>query len=396
MSNYRVRATIGLQLWTTYSAGMEVYDASTQAYVRADNRLNTQLRRSRFIFTGQPYERLTFNLTAALDMVGHDLLDATEAAGNNGPSPIFRIWNLWLQYQLSQQTDRLYVLAGYFAPPIGRESSTAALRSNSFEKAWSQNYIRRHLVGNGPGRAAGLLLAGQVHDLAEGVHLTYEGAVQNALGQAYNGNSTGLRASPLLTGRVSVHLGDIENATYSLIHKVNFFDQREGVTISLSGARQGETANFGASSAIGAEVLYNTAGFHLDGDYHFLRRRVVDGDVTSRARTGYLRMGYNIDLPRSRVLEPVISYWFYRGPTVAQDIFRAQLTSSFTGSDVGLDIGANLYFNPDFKLSLFYAYRHGDAGEGNPVTTNNNYFQQPGVGAIQRGSYVGAGWVVLF
>ncbi|WP_157974501.1 porin [Lewinella sp. IMCC34183] len=398
LAEYRIKTSIGLQLWSTYSAGMDVYDAATGTYTHADNRLNTQLRRSRFVFTGQPYERLQFNITAALDLVGHDLLSATEAAGNNAPSPGFRLWNLWLQYRLSKQPDRLYLLTGYFLPPVGRESSTAALRSTSFEKAWSQNYLRRHLTGSGPGRASGLLLGGQWHAPDDDLHLTYEAALQNPTGQDYNGNSSGINWSPLLSARLSVQLGDVESKTFTLLRRVNYFNQREGITLSLSAARQGETAAFGRMSTLGVEVLYSTAGFHLDGDYHFLRRNVAGGNADTRtaARTGYLRLGYNLPLAQERILEPVVSYWFFRGPTSPEAIFRAQLTRSFTGSDIGLDLGANLYLNANFKLSLFYAYRHGDAGESDPAEINNNFFQQVGVGPVRRGNYLGTGCVVIF
>ncbi len=398
LTDYKVKTSIGLQLWATYSQNMRVYDESTGLYVKADNRLNAQIRRSRFIITGQPYERLNFNITAALDLVGHDVLAATQTGGNNGASPLIRLWNAFLQYQVSKRPDRLYVVAGYFPPPVGRESSTAALRSNSFEKAWSQNYVRRQLTGTGPGRATGLLLAGQLHDVAPGIHLSYETALQNPVFQAYAGNSTGLQFSPLWSTRLSVYVGDLENEKYSLVHRVNYFGKRDGLTLSVSGARQGQTDAFGSNRMLGFELLYNTAGLHIDGDYHFFRRNTPDGDATTRTkgRTGYLRVGYNIDAGGARVLEPVVSYWFLRSPTTVDGIANAALTQSFSGSDLGIDIGANLYFNPDFKLSLFYAYRKGDEGEGRPQDINNNYFQQTGVGPVMRGSYFGAGWVVLF
>ncbi|MEZ5058928.1 MAG: hypothetical protein R2879_17985 [Saprospiraceae bacterium] len=40
------------------------------------------------------------------------------------------------------------------------------------------------------------------------------------------------------------------------------------------------------------------------------------------------------------------------------------------------DIGANLYFNPDLKLSLHYTHRRGDPGDAGDGSTVNNYFFQ--------------------
>ncbi len=117
--------------------------------------------------------------------------------------------------------------------------------------------------------------------------------------------------------------------------------------------------------------------------------------MEAKGTTGYLRLGKNLSLPRGLVLEPVVSYWFFRGTDTSEGVREANLLDSFSGKDTGLDLGANLYFNPNTKLSLFYAHRAGDAGEGPPQLTNNNFFQQPGVGAVRRGSYFGAGWVVI-
>jgi hypothetical protein len=398
LSDYQIKTSVGLQLWSSYSRGMEVYDEESDRYNKVDDRLNMQLRRSRFSLSGQPYPTLSFKITAALDLVGHDVLAATEAGGNNGSSPNFRIWNAVVSWQLTPKKDWLYLTAGYFVSPIGRESSTSALRSTSFEKAWSQNYLRRHLTGIGPGRAMGLLLGGQLHNGAGNRHFTYEVSLQNPFFDSFGGNSTGTDYSPLVSGRISIHLGDPENKTYSTGHKVNYFGKRNGLTVSLTGASQGKSARFTTNSAYGFEWLYNGPGFHLDGEYLVLRRSRIDdaGSNSFRGDTGYLRIGKNIGLPRALTLEPVVSYWFFRGPTTAITIDESISLSSFAGSDTGLDIGTNLYFNPNVKLSLFYAHRAGDAGEGQPELINNNYFQQPGVGSVRRGNYFGGGWVIIF
>ena len=398
LADYRIKATVGLQFWATYSMDMQVHDASSGRYQTVDNRLNVQLRRSRFSLSGQPYRRLKFNLVTALDLLGSDVLAATQSGTNNGIAPTFRIWNAWLQWQLSKDSDRGYLITGYFLPLIGRESITPALRSTSFEKAWSQFYLRRQLVGPGPGRALGFLLAGQFHDPTDNFHLTYEAALQNPVFTAYDGNSVGARYSPLLSGRLSVQFGDAEAETYSVTRAVNHFGERTGLTVSLAGARQGETVQFTSNSAYGLEWLGNRGRWQLDGEYLWLRRQLEGEPITQlwAARTGYLRISRNCLLPAQRILQPTVSYWWFRGPTSSERIAAAQLLQSFTGRDSGLDVGVNLYLNRDTKFSLFYAHRAGHAGAGDPVTTNNTYFQQTGVGPVRRGSYIGTGCVVIF
>lgn len=398
LDKYEIKGSVGLQLWGTYGYGMKVIDADGLA-APADARFNGQLRRSRFSLKGNPYTTLSFKVTAALDLVGHDVLSGTEGGGNNGGSPAFRIWNVVVQWQRKAQDDRLHLVGGYFVSPIGRESNVSALASTAFEKAWSQNYLRRHLVGIGPGRAMGLMVAGQLHTTDAGRHLTYELALQNPLFTGLSGNSAGLAYSPLLTGRLAFQLGDPEQSSYRPGKKVNYFGKRRGITLGLAAARQGGTDLFDRNTALGADGLVNAGSWHLDGEvYRLVRSRAVtDGrTLESDGYTGYLRLGHNVELPRKLILEPVVSYWFYRGATDLSGIASANELGTFSGTDSGLDVGANLYFNPKTKISLFYALRRGDAGQGTPTTVNNNYFRQPGVGVVERGSYVGLSWVGTF
>ncbi|MTB50338.1 porin [Lewinella sp. W8] len=394
LEDFNIRASVGFQLWGTYTHGMRVLDEDSGELLPVDNRFTPQLRRSRLSISGQPYQTLSFKLTAALDLVGHDLLAATEGGTNNGSSPGFRLWNAIVRWQIRPEDDRLNLLAGYMAAPIGRESTTAALRSNSFEKAWSQNYLRRHLVGTGPGRATGVMLAGQFTGKQHPLHLTYEAAVLNPVFQSLSGNSTGAAYSPLLVGRMAVHFGDPESAGYASGHRVNYFGKRHGLTLGVAAARQGKSDLFRENTAYGIEWLYNTHGFHLDGEYFQLHRTGLTGTSTHSA-TGYVRAGKNLPVFRGYVLEPVVSYWYFRGPEEAEDVAAANALRSFAGGDGGLDIGANLYFNPNTKLSLFYAHRHGSMGAVGPQDINNNFYFQSGVGTIARGSYVGAGWVII-
>jgi hypothetical protein len=60
-----------------------------------------------------------------------------------------------------------------------------------------------------------------------------------------------------------------------------------------------------------------------------------------------------------------------------------------------MDLGANIYWNPDFKISLHYTWRWGDAGATAAGATFNNYFRQSGLGAIERGDWLGLGLVVV-
>lgn len=379
---------------------MEVYDAESRQYLPVDNRLNSQLRRSRFTVKGQPYENLSFNVTAALDLLGKDLLSATEAGANNGGSPQFRVWNAYVQWRLVPKREYLNLVIGYMPPQIGRESITSALKSTSMEKSWSQNYLRRHLTGIGPGRAMGLNLGGLISVPHTAVQWRYDIGLFNPVFEAYGGNSTGYRSAPLGVGRLVMQIGDPETKAYGISHKINHFGKRKGLSLAFAVAQQGHTDLFRSNGAIGGDWLLNFGPLNFDGEYLLLTRSSYVQDAapsfTSRAHTGYLRISYNANMPAGLVLEPVATYWMFRGPMDAAEQSQALAVKSFAGEDESLDLGANLYFNPELKLSLHYTWRWGDTGAGEPGVQFNNYFNQSGLGAIRRGHWLGVGLVGTF
>lgn len=395
----RLTASVGLQLWTTYTTGMKVFNRETQRYELADNRLNAQIRRTRLSLKGSMTDDLSFQLTAAIDLVGKDLLAATEAGGNNGSAPGFRLWNAYVQWRLLPKKESLNLVAGYQVLPIGRESITAALRSTSMEKAWSQNYLRRHLTGIGPGRAVGLQMGGLLPGSGSKVQLEYSIGLFNPVFETFGGNSTGLQNSPLLIGRAVVHLGEPESKQYSLNHKINYFGQRKGISLAFALAEQGRTDLFRENRAVGGDILFNYGPLNVDGEYYYLYRSSPEGDSGSAfstdARTAHIRMSYNLRLPGKMILEPVATYWLFKGPMRVEEQELAEMLKSFAGEDESLDLGSNFYWTPDLKISLHYTWRWGDSGEAGDGATFNNYFYQSGLGAIRRGDWLGLGLVMI-
>ncbi|RMG84912.1 MAG: hypothetical protein D6714_06965 [Bacteroidetes bacterium] len=402
LKDFKIKPVAGLQIWSTYTTGMKVFNAQTNQYEAVDNRLNMHIRRSRLGIKGQPYPFLKFNVTASLDLVGKDLLAGTQGGGNNGASPQLRLWNGWVQWKLSPKNDFFHLTMGYLTPQIGRESMTAAFRVTSMEKSWSQNYLRRHLVGIGPGRVSGLNLGGMLLSENKNFGISYNAGVFNPAFTAFGGNSAGARFSPLLTGRVAFHFGDPEFKRYTLGHKVNYFGSRKGLTIALAGARQGQTDLFFENHALGFDWLFNWGNLNLSGDWTWLvRDGEQDEGVATRAfstksNTGFARLSYNLKAGEKYVLEPVLIVTQFNGPLTSREQADALSVNAFAGEDHTFSAGLNFYWNPDLKLGLFYSAQSGDAGEAAPGATFNNYFFQGGVGAIQRGDWLGVEVVAIF
>lgn len=380
-----------LQVWTSYTIGEEVYRPDEGKYEKVDDRLNFQLRRSRFGFKGKVGERIKFNFTLAADLVGRDLLAATEGGGNNGGSPQIRLWNAFVQWRLSPESEKAHLVAGYQVPQIGRESITSALRSSSMEKAWVQNYLRRHLVGTGPGRALGINLGGLF--LKEKLSWGYDVGVFNPAMKAYGSNSAGDVYSPLLTGRLVAYLGAPESKSYTPGHKINYFGQRRGLSLALEAAWQAKTDVFQDNHAYGFDFLGNYDGWSLDGEFLVLGRRGYEAISTS-AQTAYLRLSYTFKIGEYW-LEPSGMLTKLSGPLSAADQSSAASLSAFAGEEKIADIGGNFYFTPNLKLSLHYTFSEGDAGMAGAGADVNNYFFQSGVGPILRGDWLGLGLVAI-
>jgi len=351
-----------------------------------------ELHRTRLGVTGQPYENLKFNFITSLDFIGKDALSGTEGGLNNGGSPRFRVWNAFLQFRLKPNSEAFNIVAGYFSPQIGRESITAAMRVTSMEKAWSQNYLRRHLVGTAPGRAVGINFGGLVGKAENPVTFKYDIGVFNPVFQSFGGNSSGQRSSPLFSGRWLFNFGDMESKQYGVGHKINYFGKRNGLSVAISGARQGNTDLFDSNTAIGGDFLLNFGNLNFDGDWHFLQRE--SGNETMNSNTGYLRLSYNFETEKGYIFEPVLMWAQFNGETeFSQQNFAREVASTF-GTDQTIDIGVNFYFNPNLKLSLHYIIRDGEGGDLGGQTGINNFFQS-GSTIIQRGNWVGLGVVAL-
>lgn len=401
LERFRIQPSLNLQFWSTYSMDTKLYDAETQRYERVDNRFNTQLRRMRLTLKGEPYENLQVGITISADLVGRDVLTATEAGSNNGDSPQFRLLNTYLQWRLIPKQEKLNAVIGYILPQIGRESTTAASSSTSMEKAWSQNYLRRHVTGLSPGRALGINVGG-IWLGERKVHWGYDLGVFNPVVEGFGGNSTGRYYAPLWVGRLALALGDPEMKKYATVRKINFYSARKGITLAVSAAQQGRTDRFLSSQALSADFLLNWQHFNLDGDWTFMARhgsREVDGaphSFASRSQTGYLRMSYNIHLANRYLLEPMVMLSQYAGALDADGQADAVAVNSPSGKDNTLDLGVNFYFNPDLKIALHYSLRHGDAGAAGDGAMVNNFFFQSGVGPIRRGNWVGLGLTTVF
>ncbi len=402
VEDLKIQPFVMTQLWGAYTFDQEVYQLEEDAYERVDNRVNFMLRRARLGFRMMPYENLKFTIVGAYDLIGRDVLSGTVGGSNNGSLPEFGIWDAFAHWKISKNTESLNLVGGYFRPQLSRESITSGWSVNSMEKSMSQNYIRRHLVGAGSGRALGINLGGLLFREDQQLGLNYNLGIFNPVYLTNNGNSVGSKFSPLLVGRAVVYVGDPEMTRYKIGYDINYFGARRGLSIGFGGSWQGETVLFRSSYATEIDFLLNLGRWSVDGDWNFMWREGIrdlpsDGvrEFTYSSNTGHLRMGYNLVLGRF-FLEPSFMIMQFNGGSTALEQADAQTVGSFSGAEATYDIGVNWYLNKKrLKVMLHYTWRAGDAGEAGQGATVNQFFSQGGVGAIRRGNWLGMGMNII-
>lgn len=384
-----IKPTLVLQLWGTYTDGQTIYNQDNQQFESVDNRLNSSLHRTRAGIKGSYGDRWVYDFTASLDFVGQDVLAGNVGAFNNTASPRFRIWNALVQNKISEKSEALYWTIGFFTPLMSRESITSPFKVGAFEKAWSQNYIRRHVTGTGPGRILGNNFGGFFKGDNNKLAFDYNLGLWNPRLIGFSGNSAGRKFSPLLTYRLAVHIGDAESKKYSRGLSFNHKGQRTGATLAVSGSRQGESDLWDNNTAFGVDLLANFGPLNLSGEWMQLKREL--GNLESTSTTGFIKAGYYLPLENGKELEPVLAYVFFDGPLDARGQEDAASLGTFAGTDNYFEITLNYYVSSKVRLSLAYTLRNGDEGAISPTNVNNNYFQQGAVGTIQRGNYLGFG-----
>lgn len=395
---FKPQFSTAVQLWSTYTTGYEIFNDNTDRYEPVDDRLNISLHRARLNMKGEPYPKLKYFVAFFYDRTGRDLL-----AGTFGPTNDERtigIWDAFLHYRISED-ESVNLVGGWFRPQMGRESITSPWSTTSLEKPWSQNFIRDHLVGLGPGRATGLNIGGLLGE--EKLRLNYNLGVFNPLTTGLDGTSVGKKYSPLVAGRVSLSIGEPEMAKYGIGYKINYFSERNGVSLDLNFSTQGETDLFESAKAWGPSILANWGPVNFDAEWLWMEKRgsrTLENSTlhsfTTESGTGHARLGVN--LPAGRYLiEPVVMVMHFSGEMDAEGQADATSVSAPSGEMTMWEAGVNWHLDGrNLRLQLFYTWFLGDAGAAGNGATINPYFVQGGVGAVHRGDWLGLGLNAIF
>ena len=396
-STYKIQPYMMVQLWGTYTHNMLADTNGDGTVEEVENRFNPHIRRARLGFTANPYPNLRYTVVAYYDGIGRDALSASIGPGNNPDGTEFGIWDAFLQWQIKPGSQALNLIGGFFRPQLGRESISSGFATTSGEKAMQQDYIRRHLVGTGPGRAVGLNLGGFVSNAIGTFHVNYNVGFFNPQNTSPLKNTVGVNWAPLLVGRAVLMFGDPEDTRYRIGYQTNFYNDRKGLSVGLGGSYQGETDIFTQSKALSIDFLFNWGRFNLDGDWHFMNRQNENipsasgnGFVDYSSNAGHIRASFNF-MVHDKILEPVVMLMRFNGAINQAEQNDAHAVNFFSGSNETFNMGFNYYLDTHrLKLLAHYIVQNGEGGR-------NQWVSQGALGeSIERGSYFLLGLNAIF
>jgi hypothetical protein len=351
-------------------------DGQTEAI---GNRFNLFFRRARVGFRGEPYQNLRYTLVLFYDNLGKD--DFTGTRGTNNGEARVGVFEAFGQWRLTQKSDLFHLSFGFFRPQISRESITSAWNVNSLEKAISQNYTRQFTIGRSTGRTMGLNLGGLYHKNNFGVNYNI-GMFTNEFTSkdpATVNTSAGTVWSPVWVGRTALTFGQPEMKNYGILYFIDYFNERNGLTIAPVASYQGKTDVFDKSYSFGGDMLLNYKNLNLDGEVLQMYRH--RGSQSYSFLTTHIRAGYNIVIARKYIIEPVAMLAYYKGDTHASEV------KFLDGEDVVWDVGLNWYLDRNFlKIVLHYVSQDGYGA--------NNLYTRQNSRKAEKGDYVGIGFLV--
>lgn len=335
-----------IETWATYSMN------ETKGNTAYADRFGMQLRRLRFGAKGQAAPRVNYVFMLAADRQGEDPYSATKGSFSG-----VNLWNACVTAQLLKSSQILNLHAGYFWTAISRETNTLPWAESSFDRTCAVWYLQQFLTAQGNGIESGIALGG-MKNFDNRTGIIYRLAVHNPVKHA-----SPAYANPLLSGRVMFCSGDSEQKNYSYMLEGCHWGQRNGITLGLGAAFQGQCDNqkpgadtvfFDQSFAYGADILINKGPWSLDGEYFLMKRQASNYNDFQACET-HVRLACCL-AAGTHYLEPAFMVSAYSG-SGENRLF------AWTGTDVMYDVGLNWYLQKEkTKVSLHYVNQNGTTG----------------------------------
>lgn len=392
------------QIW-----GVGTYDPkSADNGAAVDPRADLYLRRYQLAFKGNAYADLSYQFSLAMDNIGKDSLTGTVGGPQNSNPTTIQVQDAFFGWKAWGNLGN--VTFGLFKPVLSRSLITSFTSTTSLDVPLAYTYERDHLYTASTARASGVDLGGVwSSDTGKGVTVGYDFGFFDVMQDKNSSSSTPVSAAkwaPLLTGRLSVTLGDPEAKGYGITRSDNSLGGRNGITLGLFGSYQGATilridsstalsvkggtgkntvasltttsdsltsklsrkyvGGFKLNSVTGADVQVEFRRLTLGGEVAWLYREFEDADAAKWKGvlpagnytdfTWHVRAAYAIQVKKTFV-EPSVMFTRFEGDDLS--------ATNAKGEDQQLDMGVNWYIQKNnVKLGLHWILQDGSYKSG--------------------------------
>ena len=419
------------QIW-----GVGTYDPkSADNGTPVDPRADVYLRRYQLTFKGNAYTNLSYQFSLAMDNVGKDSLTGTVGGPQNSNPTTIQVQDAYVGWKAYGNLAN--VTFGLLKPVLSRGLISSFTSTTSLDNPLTYTYERDHLLTASTARASGIGLGGQWgNDTAAFLTIGYDAGVFDVFQDKSSASATPASSSkwaPLLTGRLSVTIGDPESKAYGISRSDNSLGARNGITFGLFGSYQGATGlkidssvststvkkvsktvsstpaattvdadsvvlktsrkyvgGFDLNSVTGADVFVEFHGFTLNGEVAWLYREFSDADAAKWKGvlpannytdfTWHVRAAYAIPVKKTFV-EPSAMFTRFEGD--------ANSAANPSGEDQQLDLGVNWYLQKNnVKLGLHWilqdgTYKSGYQGAATTATGTRRVRDDVAVASVQ-------------
>lgn len=240
------------QLWGAYS-----FDPVHTP--EADPRADVFARRARLTFKGLAYTNLDYQFGFAADNLGKDSVTGVGGGPQVPAVSTFQVIDAVAWYHALD--DKIVVAGGLMTPHLNRELFASFTSVPSLDQANTYSYVRDHLTTRNTARETGLSVASVWYDTTAKLGAAVDlGAYDNSWDRSGTAATPTVNAkwSPLLTGRLSLNVGDRENKGWKLSSDNSTRTKGWGAVVGLYAAYKGETETKSKkdSSGTGAKKAY--------------------------------------------------------------------------------------------------------------------------------------------
>lgn len=208
----------------------------------ADARMDVFVRRARISLKGLAYPNLYYQFMFAADNLGKDSLTGVGGGPQVPAVSLFQAVDAAAWYTAFD--DLLVVSAGLIRPHLNRELFASYSNVPSLDFANTYGYVRDHYTTRNTARETGLSVSSVWYDTTARWGASVDlGAFDNSWNRSATAATptVGAKWSPLLTGRLSLNLGDRENKGWQMVSNNSTRSKGWGAALGLFGAYKGET-----------------------------------------------------------------------------------------------------------------------------------------------------------